>query len=181
MSKNKPTEVGQGLAALLGTSDPQSPSVETVETPDERAVRLAAVLTAIDEVSPADQGPDMEALQAEADARQQDYDAAETVLRQAEKTKRAAEKARDKAAYAVLNANPRSEQELNAEYIQAQIDERAQRATEASIRFEAAKRTGLFTDDELARMAPGASPLTQMIQKKKILEKRSRDFAPRGQ
>jgi len=180
MSKNKPTEVGQGLAALLGTPDPQPPSVETVETADERAVRLASVLAAMDEVvgvPPA--GPDFEALQAEVAKREQDYLVAEAVFSQAQKARDAAQAAKDAATAAMLRADPRTEQDLNAEYIALQVAERAQRALEATIRFEAAKRTGLFTDQELAKMAPNASPLTQMIQNQKVLEKRARDMAGR--
>lgn len=180
MSKNKPTEVGQGLAALLGTPDPQPPSVESVETPDERAVRLAAVLNAIDSVvEPTSEGPDFEALKADVAKREQEYLDAEAVFRQAEKRREQAQAAKDAATAKMLAADPRSEQDLNAEYIALQVAERARVATEAAIKFEAAKRTGIFSPAELARMAPCASPLTQMIQNQKVLEKRARDLAGR--
>lgn len=185
MSQNKPTEVGKGLAALLGQpvvahEAPEVIPEPTVEDDDAREVRLAKAMEALQALAPEPElDINYEAIKANVDIKQQEYLEAEAILRQAEKTFQRRAAALDEARREELRHNPKSEQELNAEYIQAQIAERARKAADEQLRYEIARKSGLFSEQQLAQMCPQVSPLTAMIQNQKNIEKRAQSLAGR--
>lgn len=195
MAKQEPTGVGNGLAALLGQPQvtpaktaevvahvspdplPEAPKAH-VETVQERQARQAAervaalkVLNMVSEPVPVEvdiAALDREIAEAQAELKGLQALHADTLSRIAAAQRKVVEKQTFQ-----KSLDTRTDAQINKEFIDRQIQMRAEEYEQILAKQQAILRSGLLTEREVAALGKAPSPLDQAIAKRNIQARRS--------